>query len=1692
MKKITVLFLSLILISKLFSQVNFQSGGATFGLPLFNWQDDKSRLNFSVSLSYSSGNGLKVNDVSSNIGQGWNLLAGGAISRMQVGEPDDQKPYGDNTSSDYLNKYPAGYLYNPVDPGNGCPASLTRYPIFHSENQLYKNDNITAADLEQDHFAYQINGRSGFFVLGKNNGDKGVLLQDGKIKIWFQRNENAASQGIRTTISAFFLQDENGLVYKFDKVELTKVLKTKYCDASLKQSLTEPSFKEGNVYNDGAFDNNDLTIPYTVNSWLLTQVTDPLTGRSINITYATNQITANAGTSITHYTEKKYVVISHNFSKTQTPEIAAISYPDGHSVNFNYGAARIDLQGDKVLSSVDILYQGRYLSKYQLNSAYFILNRVGTPANDFQKSVARLCLQSVKKIGVDLKDEEPPYKFEYFTGSSAVSADVNEQALGLLEDIVPPPFFHLKDIWGYYNGNNSVAYDGTTRVPVNKPLSQLNADQLKGLCFMRNNSTAVALNAKAGYAKNGLLKKIMYPTGGTLNYQYDQNVGIIAGQTVNAAGVHVSSASVTDGSTSGNLNDCNNPIVTNYSYKDDAGLSTLWGLETPVNAQVTSSHYETELRKWKWWSPGCSWYFKYPGILSREQANTITGHQKFLMAFAIAMEVVSTIMDVVDIISVCLKATPAAIVAIVIDIISVIIGIVLSCRGHPSQDAVSTVHFNSDRNNNNPLPIQFRQVTVSESSGTNGKTVLEFTSPTADYYPLWVPENTNVNFSMKQRYPSFAYGLPLKTTIKDAANNIIKQTFNTYSTGDADLNRYIAKGTVYNPTIEKYNSCNCIVDKSTSQRNTEWQNLSTLAYQTNLTGGDMHVEFYQNHIGHIDLFQTSEKVFKTGSNTDFLETLTQYNYNPNYLANLIYTTKSNGDRERKDIIYNGDNTFNSAIQGDGILGKLMQDNIYSIPISTINSVIKAGQANEVMLNESVNEFSVLANGNIKPSRTLEQRFAGPLPGLSFSNNTTYKGPNNSSNPAYKETQTFTYDATGNLVGLRDEGYHIVTNLYDYNDKYVVASVVNAEPIIDKAAYCSFETANLGGWTISGTTSLTASSAITGTNSLLLSSSNNLTAPVNTLKPYTLSYWSNSGAMTVNNSNLLKTGPVLNGYTYYEYLIPAGNSSVTIINSAAKNIDELRLYPQTSRMRTVTYDPLIGKTSECDENNRITYYEYDELGRLRFIKDESKNIIKMYEYNYAKKLNACNTTFTNLKIVELYYKNNCAAGYIGAPYVYTIAAGKYTSTINQDAVDRQVEYELDAQGQLAANTNGSCIQQWGNSVATFSYVKNNCGPGYVGGNVKYTVAANTYFSTESQAAADALATFDMNASGQAFANTSGMANCTATTTADWESTGAAQCEVSGANYTGNQLTQFIDENPNSSTYNNTQWINTGTTNSSACSGAAKLNITYNNTTAVAANVIFTNQSDGLQYYLGAFAKNYTGTAGAIPAGIYNISITPSITGFYTFSYQVGTATAITVSGTSLSNITVNATINFVINSITYQNTAISQSYLKGNCNSGYSATVVYTVPLGIYTSAVSQPDAQSKAQADITANGQSFADANGICTLTPPPPPPTNQCWITSAPGWNMNTSGMSLAGSTVTFYTVESCSAAPNWTVTTALGYINGPCNPSDSRIINFNENSRTWQLLINPTGGMYIRLVSGPTPVLPFTLGIPSSSFNL
>jgi YD repeat-containing protein len=72
-----------------------------------------------------------------------------------------------------------------------------------------------------------------------------------------------------------------------------------------------------------------------------------------------------------------------------------------------------------------------------------------------------------------------------------------------------------------------------------------------------------------------------------------------------------------------------------------------------------------------------------------------------------------------------------------------------------------------------------------------------------------------------------------------------------------------------------------------------------------------------------------------------------------------------------------------------------------------------------------------------------------------------------------------------------------------------------------------------------------------------------------------------------------------------------SSDAVLRNELAK----LRTTLSNALITTYTYAPLIGMTSQTDPNGVTTYYEYDDFGRLKCIKDDTGKILKTYSYHY---------------------------------------------------------------------------------------------------------------------------------------------------------------------------------------------------------------------------------------------------------------------------------------------------------------------------------------------------------------------------------------------------------------------------------------------------------------------------------------------
>jgi YD repeat-containing protein len=95
-------------------------------------------------------------------------------------------------------------------------------------------------------------------------------------------------------------------------------------------------------------------------------------------------------------------------------------------------------------------------------------------------------------------------------------------------------------------------------------------------------------------------------------------------------------------------------------------------------------------------------------------------------------------------------------------------------------------------------------------------------------------------------------------------------------------------------------------------------------------------------------------------------------------------------------------------------------------------------------------------------------------------------------------------------------------------------------------------------------------------------------------------------------------------SFSEVLSALGLTQVQLESNAAvalpstdylNRIANLRTNLPKAQVTTYTYNPLEGMSSTIDPNGITTYYEYDDAGRLRYLRDKDNNIVKSYQYNY---------------------------------------------------------------------------------------------------------------------------------------------------------------------------------------------------------------------------------------------------------------------------------------------------------------------------------------------------------------------------------------------------------------------------------------------------------------------------------------------
>jgi len=140
----------------------------------------------------------------------------------------------------------------------------------------------------------------------------------------------------------------------------------------------------------------------------------------------------------------------------------------------------------------------------------------------------------------------------------------------------------------------------------------------------------------------------------------------------------------------------------------------------------------------------------------------------------------------------------------------------------------------------------------------------------------------------------------------------------------------------------------------------------------------------------------------------------------------------------------------------------------------------------------------------------------------------------------------------------------------------------------------------------------------------------------TMNTYT--YYDNGNIKEVINRNGLVT-TYLWGYNNGYPVAQIKNASFSQVSASMSNISEADLKvlstentPSSSYLNkinglrnsltqayitTYSYKPLVGENSNADQNGITTHYEYDDLGRLKLVKDNNNKIVKNFFYHYKQ-------------------------------------------------------------------------------------------------------------------------------------------------------------------------------------------------------------------------------------------------------------------------------------------------------------------------------------------------------------------------------------------------------------------------------------------------------------------------------------------
>jgi hypothetical protein len=400
--------------------VNYYTGIPAISIPIHSYSNHNG-LSLDVSLDYFAG-GIKVNDLPSSSGLGWNLSTAGVITRTVRGMPDDCESLG--------------FLYHtsvPSDPRGDIAE-------YHK----------TCIDGEQDIFQFNFAGRSGKFYIGRDSSIFLAPLSKIKITVIKRIIEDESTTpytepkeqyeklqaSLFGTINGFIITTEDGTKYFFQEKE-TQFTYINKCD----QNASYPLMKYAGA-------------------WYLTKIMAPMANDSIQIAY--KRLPAGSPEYRSQHASIVNGITYHSDTSNVSSGVAA---PDG-IISVNKVTSEIVFPDNKKLT---FLYSGMGQFRFGTNP---LLRRIKIE-------------DSVFRYGYMLNWDTTSYganSHSFLNGLDQYTATTLKQGYRFMYN---GPFFKVvndasinfsnkKDHWGYYNGANNSrdyvptvagVYNGANRTP---------------------------------------------------------------------------------------------------------------------------------------------------------------------------------------------------------------------------------------------------------------------------------------------------------------------------------------------------------------------------------------------------------------------------------------------------------------------------------------------------------------------------------------------------------------------------------------------------------------------------------------------------------------------------------------------------------------------------------------------------------------------------------------------------------------------------------------------------------------------------------------------------------------------------------------------------------------------------------------------------------------------------------------------------------------------------------------------------------------------------------------------------------------------------------------------------------------------------------------------------------------------------